>query len=86
MSQPQEYGVAAGRPALHKEYRDPLGRSLSGVAYVRQGEGASVELPVLDGVLSAELAPGQYHILAALETPQGQTLYFTDDIEVGAYG
>lgn len=57
------------------EYRDAIGRPLSGTATVLPGgngaAGAPFPVPVVGGQLAIALPPGTYTITAALRTPEG---------------
>jgi hypothetical protein len=84
---------SAGLPGAvthRREYRDPLGRPMTGTATItggtRTADGhtivvpVAVPRPVVGGVLEVELPPGEYRIVAALRTVDGKRISDTHKV------
>lgn len=70
--------VRGGPAPLRREYRDALGRPMTGRVIVTPYTGAVVEIPLVDGVLEADLPPGSYTLVAELTSPDQRTSYQTE--------
>lgn len=87
---PQSTAPLAGAVRLRREYRDALGRPMTGRARItgaqRAQDGdvvtvaAPVVAPVLDGALAADLPPGTYVLHAQLSTVDGARVDDTETV------
>ena len=67
--------------SLRREYRDILGRPLSGVAniYLSDVSATPVQVPVVDGVLDVNLMPGKYRLVAEVSPPGSSVVRYYDE-------
>ena len=96
--QPRTYPgdlAAAGAARLHRVYRDPLGRPLSGEVTItgatRTAAGGHVVVPapvtvkISDGVLEVNLPPDTYQLQAPLRTADGARVQDADTVTLGPH-
>lgn len=89
---PQSTAPLAGAVRLRREYRDALGRPMTGRARItgaqRAQDGEAVIVPaavhadVLAGVLDVELPAGTYTLTAVLTTVDGNRADDTETVEL----
>lgn len=73
------------RPPHRREYKDALGRPMNGYASIRAQDDSTIRVPIVDGVLEVELAPGRYRIIAEVAPDDGQVQYITTMTSIARY-
>lgn len=75
--------VGGDRVRFRREFRDALGRPVTGVVTLL-GDGPRVDAPVDGGVLDVALIPGTYRLHATLRTTDGVRYPVRDEVIVTA--